>query len=102
MPTLFLPVLLHWRRPTATQNPAAHRWTSIFFLARSVVANRKGLNKEEYQKGSELHRYIAYGIDDIERSKSVRNELNDHINVIENKSINDIHTFIEKCNDYFK
>ena len=70
--------------------------------ADSVVAHRKGLNKEEYQKGSELHRYIAYGIDDIERSKSVRNELNDHINVIENKSINDIHTFIEKCNDYFK
>lgn len=70
--------------------------------ADSVVVPMNGLTKEEYYSGCEFHRYIAYGVDELERVRSVRNELNDHIEEIEKKSIKSIHTFVEKCHDYFK
>jgi hypothetical protein len=70
--------------------------------ADSIVFPRKGLSKEEYYNGSELHRYIAYGIDELEKSRSVRGELNDHIDDIQKMNIESIHTFVEKCHDYFK
>ena len=70
--------------------------------ADSIVFPRNGLSKEEYYNGSELHRYIAYGLDQLDNSRSVRNELNDHIDRIEDMNIESIHTFVEKCHDYFK
>jgi len=68
----------------------------------SIVAPMPGLDKTEYYSGLEFHKYIAYGLDEIDNAKSVRNELNDHITDFENKSIKQIHRFVEKCNDYFK
>jgi hypothetical protein len=41
-------------------------------------------------------------LDEINRAKSIRNELDDHIKEIERKCISDIHLFVEKCNNYFK
>lgn len=70
--------------------------------ADSVVAPRAGLSKEEYYKGSELHRYLAYGVDELDNARSVRNEIGDHITKIESDSIQMVHTFVQKCYDYFK
>lgn len=70
--------------------------------ADSIVVPAPELDKETYFNGHELHKYNAYGIDDIDRARAVRNELNDHINQIEADSIEQIHTFVEKCNAYFK
>lgn len=68
----------------------------------SIVAPMPGLDKNEYYSGSEFHKYIAYGLEEIDNAKSFRSELNDHITDFENRSIQQIHTFVEKCNDYFK
>lgn len=70
--------------------------------ADSIVAPAEGLDKDTYFKGHELHRYIAYGIDDIPRARAIRGELKDHIEKIESDSINQIHKFVQKCNEYFK
>jgi hypothetical protein len=70
--------------------------------ADSIVVPHKKLSKEEYYNGFELHKYVAYGLDEINRAKSIRNELDDHIKEIERKCISDIHLFVEKCNNYFK
>lgn len=70
--------------------------------ANSVVVPMKGLTKEEYYNGSELHRYIAYGKEEIDNARAVHNELENHLDDVEKKSIQDIHTFVEKCYDYFK
>lgn len=70
--------------------------------ADSVVVPNKKMSKKEYYDGFELHKYIAYGLDELDRAKSIRNELDDHIKEIENKCINDVHLFVEKCNKYFK
>lgn len=70
--------------------------------ADSIVVPNKLVSKEQYYNGFDLHRYVAYGLDEIGRARSIRNELNNHMTEIENKCINDIHLFVEKCNDYFK
>ena len=52
--------------------------------------------------GYELNKYIAYGIDDLPRAKSIRNELWHHLEEIEQTTDKQIDLFIEKCYDYFK
>lgn len=75
---------------------------AIMCGADSIVYPMKGLDRASYMNGSELHRYIAYGLDDLDRAKSVRNEFNDHITEVENRSLEQIHTFVQKCYDYYK
>jgi len=58
--------------------------------------------KTDFMNGYELNKYIAFGIDDLPRAKSIRNELWDHLNMIEQTTNNQLDTFIEKCYDYFK
>jgi len=70
--------------------------------ADSIVYPRAGLSKEEYYNNLSLHRYIAYGLDELERSRSIRNELPDHLNQIEEENIQQVHLFAQKCYDYFK
>lgn len=70
--------------------------------ADSIVAPRPGLSKEEYLNGFPLHRYIAYGLDDLERSRSVRDELSSHLDLVETESIQSIHRFVDICHEYFK
>lgn len=75
---------------------------AIMCGADSIVVPNKNISKEEYYAGFDLHRYVAYGLDEIERTRLIRNELQDHIDDIENKCIDKIHLFVEKCNNYFK
>jgi hypothetical protein len=75
---------------------------AIMCGADSIVAPRTGLSKEEYLQGYPLHKYIAYGLNDLERSKSVRSELLEDLDKIETDSIKSIHNFTQKCYDYFK
>jgi hypothetical protein len=70
--------------------------------ADSIVFPMKNLDKDSYLNGNALHKYIAYGVDDLDRARAVRNELEHHMDEIEASSINQIHEFVNKCNDYFK
>lgn len=60
------------------------------------------LSHDEFINGHELNKYVAYGIEDLSRAKSIRNEFNDHLIDIENKTKKQIHQFVNKCYDYFK
>ena len=69
--------------------------------ADSVVIPHK-YTKDVFLNGAELNRYVAFGLDDLPRAKSVRNEFQDHLNSIEIKTISQIHEFAQKCHDRFK
>jgi len=58
--------------------------------------------KEEFFKGYELNKYLAYGIDDLPRAKSLRSEFFEASNKIEETTLKQLDTFIEKCYAYFK
>ncbi len=70
--------------------------------ATSIVCPKSGLNIDEFKNGYELNKYVAYGINDIKNTKPILNEITDHINQIEDNMIEQLHKFVEKCNDYFK
>lgn len=65
-----------------------------------VVPHNK--TKEDFFKGYELNKYLAYGLNDLDRAKSIRNEFNDHLDSIEQNTIKQLDIFIDKCYDYFK
>lgn len=65
-----------------------------------VIPNK--ISNDEFINGHELNKYVAYGIEDLPRAKSIRNELDDHLIEIENKTQYQIHEFVNKCYDYFK
>jgi hypothetical protein len=65
-----------------------------------VIPNDK--SKEEFFNGYELNKYIAYGIDDLDRARGIRHEFFDHLDSIERRTVGQLHTFVEKCYDYFK
>jgi len=69
--------------------------------ADSIVIPTK-YSKETFLNGSELHKYVAFGIEDLPRAKSIRGEFNDHLTQIENNSIKQLHDFTQKCYEYFK
>lgn len=58
--------------------------------------------KEEFFAGSQLSRYVAYGVDDLPRARSVRHELFDHLDAIEEETSRQVDLFVEKCFDHFK
>lgn len=68
----------------------------------SVVAIKDGLSHDDFLNGYMLNKYVAYGLDDIERAKSIKHEFPAEINRITNQTKEDVRLFIEKCNDYFK
>jgi len=65
-----------------------------------IIPSKK--TKQEFQNGYELNKYLAYGIDDLPRAKSIRNEFFDHLNRIEENTEKQLDKFIEICYDYFK
>lgn len=65
-----------------------------------VISNR--ITKEQFINGHELNKYIAFGLNDLNRAKNIRNEFYHHLDDIENKTIKQLHEFINKCYDYFK
>lgn len=67
----------------------------------SIVIPTK-YTKEVFHAGSELHKYVAFGVDDLPRAKSIRNEFSDHLDQVEKNSTKQLHDFIQKCYDHFK
>jgi hypothetical protein len=65
-----------------------------------VVPNN--FTKEQFINGFELNKYVAFGLEDLDRAKSIRNEFYHHLDDIENKTIKQLHEFVNKCYDYFK
>lgn len=70
--------------------------------ADSIICPLKGMTMEEYHKGYELHKFIAFGINDIERARSIRDEFYPTMDMIEERSIKQIHEFVDKCYQHFK
>lgn len=67
----------------------------------AIVIPDKKLSTPDFMNGSELNQYIAYGIDDIDRARSLRQQLMPSINNIENKTLNYVKKFIETSENYF-
>lgn len=65
-----------------------------------VIPNN--FTREQFINGFELNKYIAFGADDLDRAKSIRTEFYNHLDEIENKTIKQLHEFVNKCYDYFK
>jgi hypothetical protein len=57
--------------------------------------------KEQIMEGHELYKYIAFGLDDLDRARSLRGEFLQHLTLVEEKSIQQLRSFVEKCCDYF-
>ena len=68
----------------------------------AIVIPSKLQNKEQFLAGFELNKYIAYGENDLDRSRSIRNEFFDHLSFVENNTLNQLDIFVEKCYAYFK
>jgi hypothetical protein len=68
----------------------------------TIVIPNKLHNKQQFLDGFELNKYIAYGESDLDRSRSIRNEFFDHLNFVENNTLNQLDIFVEKCYAYFK
>lgn len=58
--------------------------------------------KEQFLNGFELNKYVAYGSDDLQRARSLRNEFFNHLTLVENRTLEQLDIFVEKCYDYFK
>lgn len=65
-----------------------------------VIPNKK--TKEEFFAGYRLNKYLAYGVDDLQRSKKLRSEFFNELDMIEQDTLKQLHTFVDKCYDYFK
>ena len=68
----------------------------------TIVIPNKLHNKQQFLDGFELNKYIAYGESDLDRSRSIRNEFFDHLNFVENNTLDQLDIFVEKCYAYFK
>lgn len=58
--------------------------------------------KEEFFNGYRLNKYLAYGLDDLDRARSLRSEFFKELDEIEQDTLKQIDLFIDKCYDYFK
>ncbi len=58
--------------------------------------------KSDFLNGFALSKYIAYGIDDLPRAQSLRGEFWEEVEKLEQTTITQLHTFTQKCYDYFK
>jgi hypothetical protein len=67
----------------------------------SIVVPTK-YTKQEFMDGYELNKYIAFGVDDLPRARLIRNEFSDHLDLIEKKTVEQIHRFVNKCYDKFR
>lgn len=57
---------------------------------------------ENFLNGFELNKYVAYGVNDLPRAKNLRNEFFDHLDYIEQRTLQQLDIFVNKCYDYFK
>ena len=60
-----------------------------------------GNDKLNFLNGFILNKYVAYGLDDLSRAQSLRNEFWDEIDEVEKNTIKQLHEFTQKCYDYF-
>ena len=67
----------------------------------SIVIPDKNLPKSDFMAGAELNQYVAYGLEDLDRARSLRNNMMFHIDTIENNVINHTKNFIDVCEQYF-
>lgn len=70
--------------------------------ADSIVVPASNLSHEDFINHGIYNKYIAYGTNDLARARSERDSFDDCLFTQEMESINQLHLFVEKCNDYFK
>lgn len=66
-----------------------------------IVVPVPNIDKQRFQMGYDLNKYVAYGIEDLERSRSIRPQFFDNLDMMEHKSLLQLDNFIKKCHDYF-
>jgi hypothetical protein len=66
----------------------------------AVVQSNK-ISKEDFIKGYELNKYVAFGVDDLPRARSLRSEFESHLDILEEKSKQQLEEFVHKCYAYF-
>jgi hypothetical protein len=83
--------------------------TYTYLVAQSLMCNTdtivipNKISKEEFVSGwPEIHKYVAYGIDDLDRAKSVRHEFIEELDRMETNTNLQLDIFVEKCYAYFK
>lgn len=59
-------------------------------------------NRSDFFNGFALSKYVAYGIDDLPRARSLRGEFWKEVEELEQTTLTQLHTFTQKCYDYFK
>lgn len=59
-------------------------------------------NRSDFLNGFALSKYIAYGIDDLPRARSLRGEFWEEVERLEQTTITQLYTFTQKCYDHFK
>lgn len=65
-----------------------------------IVPHQK--SPTEFFDGFELNKYLAYGMNDLPRAKSLRSRFVEHMDMIDEQTNTQLHTFVEKCHAYFK
>ena len=75
---------------------------SLLCGAEAVVLPNNWTDKEHFLKGFALSKYVAYGVEDLPRARSIRNEFLEEVEEIETLTIKQLHEFTEKCTTYFK
>ena len=68
--------------------------------ADAVVLPNK-YTRQQFLDGPELNKYVAFGLNDLERARSLKLDFINHLDLIESKTINQLHTFAKKCYDHF-
>jgi hypothetical protein len=74
---------------------------SLLCGTEAIVLPNSWTEKEHFLKGFALSKYVAYGIDDLPRARSIRNEFLEEVEEIETLTIKQLHEFTEKCSTYF-
>lgn len=57
--------------------------------------------KEAFFEGYELNKYIAFGIEDLPRARSLKPEFESHLDRIEQRTKEQLEQFVDKCYAYF-
>lgn len=67
-----------------------------------TIVISQNCSRDHFMKGYILNKYVAFGLDDVERARQIRGGFINDLDLLEANSINQIHTFAQKCYDYFK
>jgi hypothetical protein len=76
--------------------------TQALMCGTEVIVSSNKTTKDEFLNGYELNKYFAFGVEDLPRARSIRNQFESDLDKIEQKTNLQLQEFITKCYAYFK